>query len=89
MHIEVALYSAFFAASRRLGAVPEDISFSFCSMSAAHRAAPTAGESCQQTLSRCGRSAHCLCRSPVLVKEKTIEAKGIISRRVATVPKPE
>lgn len=44
----VALHSAFFAASRRPGAVLEDISLSFFSMSAAHRAAPTTGVSCQQ-----------------------------------------
>lgn len=73
-------YSAFFAVSRRCGAVV--ICVPFFSISAAHRAAPTISHisACNQNLTK----VPCL---PVLVKLSGMLANGISSRRVATIPK--
>lgn len=73
------LYSAFFAALRKLGAVV--IVSLFLSISAAHNAAPTVDN--QHYAVRLAHRHY----SPVLVKLNKIEATGISSKRVATVPK--
>lgn len=78
-----ALYSAFLADSRRPGAVPSVIWVFFCSMSAAHRAAPTDIPSVSRAAVQCQRQR---ISSPVFVNAKNIDTNGIISKTVAIVP---
>ncbi len=60
------------------------ISVSFFSMSAAHSAAPTWKDNCQI---HCETFLDLAMYLPALVNEKTMDANGITSSSVATVPK--
>jgi hypothetical protein len=78
----VTLYSAFLADSRRSGAVPAVRFVFFCSISAAHSAAPTA----VPAVSHGGVTEQGSRYSPVFVNTKNVDTNGTISKIVATVP---
>lgn len=73
-------YSPFFASFRNLGVDISVIIVLLASISAAHRAAPTAIALVMDKGLRTKRTL------PVLVKENKIDANGMSSKRVATRP---